>query len=93
MKSHLADSNPLVVFVMEKGNSHDAYNMGYHFDHIEPIFGVYSNHELSDNTIYDDDWFVMGSDYSPDGTKNLGYFRTFNNYDDNLSMDTNCANA
>lgn len=52
---------------MEKGNTHNAYNMGYHFDHIEPIFGLYSNHELTDATVYDDDWFVMGSDYSPDG--------------------------
>lgn len=67
MKAHLVASHPLVIFVMEKDAEHNAYNMGYYFDHIEPVFGVYSNHELTDPTVYDDDWFVMGSDYSPDG--------------------------
>lgn len=46
---------------MEKGSTHNAYGMGFHFDHVEPIFGLFSNHELNDPKVYDDDWFVMGS--------------------------------
>jgi len=77
---------------MCKGDAHDAYGLGP-FDHIEPAFGLYSNHPLSDPEIYDDDYLVHGSDYSPDGVKNLGYFRKFNSMVDTIKMDGNCKNA
>ena len=63
------------------------------FDHVEPIWGLYSNHNLNDPAVYDDDYFVHGSDYSPDGNQNKGYFRSFNSMVDTLKMDGNCKNA
>lgn len=78
---------------MEKGAEHNAYDMGFYYDHVEPVFGIWSNHELSDTEVYDDDWFVMASDYSPDGVKNLGYFRKLDSYPDTFAMDGNCKNA
>ena len=44
---------------MCKGDSHNAYGLGA-FDHIEPIFGIYSNNplnaSLNETQLYDDDW-------------------------------------
>ena len=74
--------------------SHDAYGLGA-FDHIEPIWGVYSDNPLNETnvTIYDGDYLVLSSNYAPDGNANLGYFRTFNSMTDNKTMDGNCKNA
>lgn len=54
---------------MCKGDEHNAYGLGP-FDHIEPVFGLYSNHPLTDEEVYDDDYLVHGSDYALDGDKN-----------------------
>jgi len=58
---------------MCQGGSHDAYGLGP-FDHIEPIFGVYSNNPLpttlEGTVIYEDDYLVHASDYMPDGSDN-----------------------
>lgn len=77
---------------MCKGDSHSAYGLGP-FDHIEPVFGLYSNHPLTDEEVYDDDWLVHGSDYALDGDKNLGYFRKFSSMVDTVAMDGNCKDA
>ena len=48
------------------------------WDHIEPVWGVYSNRSLDGAggaTVFADDVLVHGSDYAPDGAANLGYFR------------------
>jgi hypothetical protein len=92
IKKNIAANQPIVTFVMCKGDSHTGYGLGP-FDHIEPAFGLYSNHPLTDEEIYDDDWLVHGSDYSPDGVKNLGYFRKFNSMVDTVKMDGNCKDA
>lgn len=91
VKKNLAAGNPVIWFPICKGDSHDAYGLGP-FDHIEPIFGLYSNHELTDETIYDDDVIQHGSDWEV-GPVHLGYFRPFNSLPDTKQMDGNCANA
>lgn len=62
-------------------------------DHIEPFWGLYSNHDLKDPNIYDDDYIVHGSDYAPDGDANLGYFRKMTSMVDTVKMDGNCKDA
>ncbi len=80
------------MFVMCKGDAHNSYGLGT-FDHIEPIFGIYSNGSYNVAAVGDDDWIVHGSDYSPDGDMNKGYFRQLNKMTDDTTMTGNCANA
>ena len=92
VKKNLAGGSPIVTFVMCKGDDHNAYGLGP-FDHIEPIFGLYSNNPLTDEEVHDDDWLVHGSDYAIDGDKNQGYFRKFSSMVDTTAMDGNCKDA
>jgi len=92
MKKSIVAGSPIVNFVMCKGDGHNAYGLG-HYDHIEPFWGVYSNNPLEDEEIYPDDWIVHGSNYEPDGDKNLGYFRKFSSLPDSADMDGNCKDA
>lgn len=96
MKNELLQNHAIVQFVLCKGDAHNAYgtpeNPNY-YDHIEPFFKLYTNHDLTDTNVYDDDIVVHGSDYSPDGEMNYGYFRQFSSLLDDLDMNGNCANA
>jgi len=64
-----------------------------HYDHIIPIWGLYSNHDLRDPAIYEDDYIVMASNYGQDGIDNFGYVRSLNKMVDDLSMEGNCKHA
>ena len=57
-------------------------------DHVEPMYGIFSNHPLNDTEVYDDDWIVHASDqdYMP-------YYRPMNSLEDDLSMQGNCKHA
>jgi len=93
MKSHLAKGEPVMWVPMEKGNSHTPYGPrscpgGGHFDHHEPIIGIGSNHDLSDATVYDDDWIVHFSDYDLQPC-----YRKINSLDDDFNMEGNCGAA
>lgn len=77
-----------------QGDGHNCYGIeNATYDHIEPVWGVYSAAPLDDLTVYDDDVLVHGSDYAPDGAANLGYFRPFGSLVDTTAMDGNCADA
>jgi len=52
-----------------------------------------AKHPLNDTNAYPDDIIVHGSDYTPDGTANLGYFRTLDSLLDDTDMQGDCANA
>jgi hypothetical protein len=84
--------NGVIMFVICKGDDHLGYNLGT-FDHIEPIFGIYSDVSWNETDVGEDDWIVHGSDYAPDGDLNKGYFRKLLNMTDNKTMTGNCANA
>eukprot|EP01062_Namystynia_karyoxenos_P083164 TRINITY_DN9513_c0_g1_i1.p2 TRINITY_DN9513_c0_g1~~TRINITY_DN9513_c0_g1_i1.p2 ORF type:complete len:380 (+),score=154.50 TRINITY_DN9513_c0_g1_i1:130-1140(+) len=92
MKKHLAQGHPVVWFVMCKGDGHVPYPgsnpNGGHFDHVEPVWGIGSNSSLSDDTVYDSDWLVHGSDQDL-----YPYYRTFGSLADNPKMEGNCKNA
>eukprot|EP01065_Artemidia_motanka_P017447 TRINITY_DN2091_c0_g1_i1.p1 TRINITY_DN2091_c0_g1~~TRINITY_DN2091_c0_g1_i1.p1 ORF type:complete len:355 (+),score=143.35 TRINITY_DN2091_c0_g1_i1:67-1131(+) len=92
LKKHLVQGHPVVWFIMCKGDSHVPYPgsnpNGGHFDHIEAVYGIGSNHSLDDLTVYDDDWLLHGSD------QDLNYYyRTFASLVDTPAMQGNCKNA
>jgi len=92
LKSHLVKGHPVVWFPICKGDSHDCYRgscpNGGECDHVEPMFGIYSNHSLDDLTVYQDDWILHASDqdYEP-------YYRPMSTLEDDLSMQGNCRHA
>merc|ERR1711994_514437 len=73
-------------FPICKGDGHDCYKgscpNGGQCDHVEPMFGIYSNHSLDDSTVYADDWILHASDqdYEP-------YFRPMSTLEDDLRME------
>jgi len=94
IKSHLVKREPVMWAPMEQGEyPHQPYGSdstpgGGAFDHHEPIIGIGSHHDLSDATVYDDDWLVHFSaqDLMP-------YYRNFSSLEDGLHMDGNCKEA
>lgn len=87
MKKSLANGWPVMWFIYCKGDSHGPHDGGY-YDHIEPVFGVWSNYSLTDDNYYGEDVLVHNSDY--DGNH---YYRSFDSLPDTAAMDGNCANA
>lgn len=92
LKSHLIKGHPVVWFPICKGDGHNCYQgscpNGGQCDHVEPMFGIYSNHSLDDSTVYADDWILHASDqdYEP-------YYRPIKSLEDDLSMRGNCLHA
>jgi len=70
IKKSLLAGNPVIWMVMFGGDSYP--DAGYEYDnktngiygHIEPLVGIYSNHPLSDDSVYDDDVFAYFDDAS-----------------------------
>merc|ERR1712176_518236 len=75
-----------------KGDSHTPYPNsnpnGGHFDHVEPVIGIFSNHSLDDPEVYDDDWVLHFSDQDLET-----YYRRFSTLEDDTRMEGNCKNA
>jgi hypothetical protein len=92
IKRNLVKGHPIVWFPICKGDSHDPYRddipNGGAYDHVEPMWGIGSNHPLNDATVYDDDWILHGSDQDLEP-----YYRFMNTLEDDLSMQGNCKNA
>lgn len=96
MKNKLTAGNGIVQFVICKGDHHNSYGPIWDpvpYDHVEPFFKIYSKADTSEKDVRDDDIVVHGSDYSPDGADNFGYFRRFDSLLDSLDMDGNCNDA
>jgi len=94
IKAHLVKREPVMWAPMEKGEfPHQPYGPastpgGGAFDHHEPIIGIGSQHDLSDTTVYADDWLLHFSaqDLMP-------YYRNFSSLENGLHMDGNCKQA
>merc|ERR1712216_1085625 len=65
LKQHLVSGHPVVWMIMDKGDP--AHLLGL-YDHIEPVWGIYSNHSLDDTVVYPTDVVVHGSDYGASGS-------------------------
>ena len=55
------------------------------FGHVEPVWGIYSNHSLDDPTVYPDDVLVHSSDQDLNP-----YYRPFHTLQDTPKMEGNC---
>ncbi len=56
LKSKLAQGQGVVWMIMCKGGDHNMYNIpNATYDHLETVLGIYSNHSLTDTTVYPDD--------------------------------------
>jgi len=91
LKKELTFGRPVVWFIMCSGDNHNTYGLAA-YDHIEPVFGIYSNHVLGDPKVYADDVLVHGSDWDL-----FRYYRPFNTLVDSASdgpvLTGNCSNA
>jgi len=92
LKKHLSQGHPVVMFPMCKGDAHLPYNgsnpNGGRFDHVEPLWGIGSDHPLDDDKVYGSDWILHGSDQDLET-----YYRTFDSLQDTTAMDGNCKDA
>lgn len=101
MKRHLAMSEPVVWFVFCKGDGGSKHKHGPHgsdegygfYDHVEPVFAIYSNRSLTPGdsdteTYFPDDVIAHHSDWTQDA-----YYRTLASLEDDVTMDGNCANV
>jgi hypothetical protein len=92
LKKNLVKGYPIVWMPLCKGDPHLPYPgscpNGGAIDHVEPIFGIFSNHPLDDLTVYDDDWILHASDQDL-----LPYYRPFPTLQDSKAMDGNCLHA
>jgi len=93
LKKNLAQGNAIVWFPLCKGDGHGCYGggpcpNGGACDHVEPIFGIFSDRPLTDETVYDNDWVLHASDqdYMP-------YYRKMSTLEDDTSLEGNCQIA
>ena len=61
IKQHIIQGHGVVWMIMLAGGRYPVYAplspYGF-YSHVEPVFGVYSNHPLTDPTFYEDDYIV-----------------------------------
>jgi hypothetical protein len=92
LKKHLAAGHAIAWFPICKGDSHECYPgscpNGGSCDHVEPMYGIFSNHPLTDPNVYDDDVILHASDQDLEP-----YYRPLNSLDDTVAMTGNCAKA
>jgi len=89
----LAAGEPVVWFPMCKGDGpfcpyRGACPNGGVISHVEPMWGIFSNHPLDDETVYDDDVVLHASDQDQ-----LPYYRPMSSLQDSPFMLGNCKNA
>ena len=71
LKAQLVQGYAIAWFPICKGDSHSPYPgsapNGGSCDHVEPMYGIFSNHPLDDENVYPDDVIVHASDqdYQP----------------------------
>lgn len=92
LKKHLASGAPIAWFPICKGDPHQCYPDscpgGGHTDHVEAMYGLFSNHDLTDETVHEDDYIVHTSDQDL-----LPYYRPLLSLPDTLAMEGSCKNA
>jgi len=91
-KKHLVQRHPIVFFPMCKGDQHVCYPgscpNGGACDHVESMYGIFSEHPLDDLTVYDTDVVVHTSNQDC-----YPYYRQMVTLEDTTAMESNCASA
>jgi len=92
LKRQLVAGHPVTWMILTKHN-HESLGAGA-FSHIEPVWGIFSNHSLDDDTVYDDDVVVHGADYWANATvEGPALYRRIDSLDDDENMAGNCGKA
>ena len=69
IKAHLVKGSPVVWFPMCKGDPPLCYPFacpnGGIMSHVEPMYGIFSNHSLDEADVFEDDWILHASDQVP----------------------------
>lgn len=87
IKKQLVAGHGLVWMIMLEGGKYPVYNPLYpygFYSHIEPVYGIYTDHPLSDTKFYDDDYLAHSTD-----ADTQTYYRRF----DSLVADVNSRNV
>jgi len=93
MKKHLINGSPIVWMIECAGDSHATYGIG-NYDHIEPVWGIYTNHSLDDQQAYPADVVAHGADYgATTSTPGPTLYREFGSLPDTEAMEGNCRDA
>ena len=91
-KAHLVQQHPIAFFPMCKGDSHAPYPgscpNGGHVDHVECMYGIFSEHPLDDPTVYSTDVVLHTSDQDC-----FPYYRPMSTLEDTPEMEGNCKIA
>jgi len=85
LQKNLVKKFPLVWFLILHGDP-NIESPGIHYNHVEPIFGFYSNHSLDE--YHPENVIVHASDWDE-----LHYYRSFESLPDKLDFSGNCKNA
>merc|ERR1712137_1538990 len=94
LKKKLAAGHPVTWMILTKEYAEGSQSGSGAFSHIEPVWGIFSNHSFDDDTVYDDDVVVHGADYWASATvEGPSLYRTFASLPDDERMEGNCANA
>lgn len=83
VKSHLTQGHGVVWMIMLNGGHYPVYPAlrpyGF-YSHVEPVYGIYSNHPLDDPKWYDDDYVVHSTDIDF-----YSYYRRFDSLPANVT--------
>lgn len=87
IKKHLLQGHGVVWMIMLEGGQYPVYPplapYGF-YSHVEPVYGLYTNHDLSDTQWYPDDYLAHSTDADL-----FTYYRTF----DSLPSDVDKTNS
>lgn len=85
MQQQLAQKHPLIWLVILRGDP-NIVSPGIHYNHVEPVFGIYSNYSLDE--YHAENVIVHASDWDQ-----LHYYRTFESLPDAVPLDGNCRES
>jgi len=89
IKRQLVAGHGVVWMIMLKGGHYPVYPdvpFGF-YSHVEPVVGILSDHDLTDDQWYDDDYIVHYTDASVHT-----YYRSMKSLPDDTTFKGNCAN-
>jgi len=87
IKKHLLQGHGIVWMIMLSGGHYPVYEPLYpygFYSHVEPVYGLYTNHPLNDEQWYPDDYVAHSTD-----ADSFTYYRTFDSLPANVDARNN----
>jgi len=85
MQKQLAQKFPLIWMVILRGDP-NIVSPGVHYNHVEPVYGIYSNYSLDE--YHPENVIVYASDWDQ-----FHYYRSFESLPDAVPLEGNCKDA